>query len=177
MAEPEAWLRGPVEGISAQLQPVAHALVQAREDLREHVPGVPRDDLWRSPGGAASVGYHLVHLTGSLDRLFTYARGEALTPEQRVALDRERTGAWRPDAAELLARVEAGFDRAFDQLRATADPQLDQPREVGRARLPATVRGLLFHAAEHTTRHVGQVITTLKIMQGWGGAGGLAAPD
>jgi uncharacterized damage-inducible protein DinB len=177
MAEPEAWLRGPVEGISAQLQPVAHALLQAREDLREQIPSLPQDEMWGTPGGAASVGFHLVHLAGSLDRLFTYARGEALSPEQRAALERERTGSWRPAAGELLNWVEMGFDRAMEQLRSTPDSVLDLPREVGRARLPATVRGLLFYGAEHTTRHVGQVITTLKIMQGWGGARRMAAPD
>jgi hypothetical protein len=39
---------------------------------------------------------------------------------------------------------------------------------VGRARLPSTVFGLLFHVAEHTQRHAGQAITTAKIVRGLG---------
>lgn len=164
MAEPEAWLRGPVEGVSSQLQPVAHALLQAQEDLREWIPSLTLATLWSSPGSAAPVGFHLLHLEGSLDRLLTYARGEPLSEAQREALERERSGRWRPGATELLARVEEGIDRALAQVRGTPDVELDRVREVGRARLPATTRGLLFHAAEHTTRHVGQIITTVKAL-------------
>jgi hypothetical protein len=40
----------------------------------------------------------------------------------------------------------------------------DQPRYVGRKRLPTTVGGLLVHLADHTQRHVGQTITTAKVI-------------
>ena len=85
---PDAWLRGPVPGVPDELQPVAHALLQAREDIPRVADAVPRQALWHRPGGAASAGYHLRHLTGSLDRLVTYARGEPLSDTQRDALAR-----------------------------------------------------------------------------------------
>jgi uncharacterized damage-inducible protein DinB len=159
---PEVWLRGPVPDVDVLLQPVAHALLQAREDVARVVPGVPPDALWRRPGNAASVGFHVRHLAGSLDRLLTYARGEALTDEQMAAARTEvledRT------AMALVQAFDEAVERALAQVRATPPGSLTDPREVGRARLPSTVLGLLFHAAEHTTRHVGQLITTARVV-------------
>jgi hypothetical protein len=162
---PEVWLRGPVPGVGPGVQPVAHALLQAREDVGRILTGATRDQLWTAPGDAASAGFHLLHLAGSLDRLFTYARGEVLSPEQLDDLRREKEGSHRPGPDDIRDRVVRTIDAAMDQLRATREELLDQPRPVGGARLPSTVRGLLFHAAEHTTRHVGQAITTLRIVR------------
>jgi uncharacterized damage-inducible protein DinB len=164
--EPEPWLRGPVPGVPPLLQPVAHALLQAVEDVRRVVTPLDRDALWARPAGAASVGFHVRHAAGSLDRLFTYARGEPLSGEQRAALVRETAPDAQGDAvaAELVAAFEAQVERAFAQLRETREERLTDAREVGRAKLPSTVLGLLFHAAEHTQRHVGQAITTAKIV-------------
>lgn len=144
--------------------PVAHALVQAREDIERVTAGTTVDELWQRPGGAAAAGYHLQHLAGSLDRLLTYARGEALSERQREALAREA----EPGAAVqlLAARAVEVIDRSLEQLRGTRAEGLLEGRGVGRAQLPSTVLGLLFHAAEHTTRHVGQLITTLKVVKG-----------
>ena len=161
---PEVWLRGPLPGYAPALMPVADALLQAREDVERVAAGASADELWQQPGGAASAGYHLQHLAGSLDRLFTYARGEQLDEAQRDALAREGTPAG--SGAEVVPAVLARIDHALAQLRRTSAGSLDAPREVGRARLPSTVLGLVFHAAEHTTRHAGQLITTLKIVRG-----------
>jgi hypothetical protein len=165
---PEPWLRGPVPDVPPLLQPVAHALLQAVEDVRRVVTPLGRDALWARPGGAASVGFHVRHAAGSLDRLFTYARSEALDESQRAALRRETAPEEQgnADAAELVAAFERQVERALAQLRATAEDGLMEKREVGRARLPSTVLGLLFHGAEHTQRHVGQTITTAKIVEG-----------
>jgi hypothetical protein len=166
--EPEPWLRGPVPDVAPLLQPVAHALIQALEDIRRVVTPLAHDALWARPGGAASVGFHVRHAAGSLDRLFTYARGEALSTTQLAALKRETA----PDeqgtaaAAELVAAFEAQVERALAQLRDTPVDRLTDRREVGRAKLPSTVLGLLFHGAEHTQRHVGQTIATAKVVQG-----------
>jgi hypothetical protein len=161
---PEVWLRGPVRGYAPMLMPIAHALLQAREDVARVAAEATAAELWQRPGGAASAGYHLQHLAGSLDRLFTYARGAPLDEGQRAALLREGTpGASGP---ELVPAVLARIDQALEQLRHTPVESLEAPREVGRARLPSTVLGLLVHAAEHTSRHVGQLITTLKVVRG-----------
>lgn len=160
-AQTEAWQRGPVEGFEPLLMPVVHSLIQAREDLERLIATVPPDHVWRRPGGAASIGFHVRHAGGALDRLFTYARGETLSDAQRAALNAEATPGDPPaPLPALVADVDRIIDAAFDQLRATPRTALLDDRKVGRAGLPATVLGLLFHAAEHTTRHVGQAITT-----------------
>jgi hypothetical protein len=112
------------------------------------------------------VGFHVRHATGSLDRLFTYARGESLSAEQRTFLANEaEPGASPPSAVVLVEDFERQVERALAQLRATAASTLLEARGVGRLRLPSTVLGLLVHTAEHTQRHVGQIITTAKIVQ------------
>jgi uncharacterized damage-inducible protein DinB len=163
---PEAWLRGPIDGVDAFLQPAAHALVQAREDLARAMVGIPTAALWERQNGAASLGFHIRHIAGSLDRLLTYARGAQLDDRQQAALTREAEPGTPPaDAATLVEQARNVIDAALAQLRATRREELLEPRAVGRARLPSTVLGLLFHAAEHTTRHVGQAITTAKLLR------------
>ncbi|MES1241680.1 MAG: DinB family protein [Acidobacteriota bacterium] len=163
---PEVWLRGPVAEIPPLLQPVAHALLQAVEDIRRATEPLTAGHLWARPGGAASVGFHVRHAAGSLDRLFTYARGEALSEEQRAWLAAEAEPGSSP--AELAHTFERQVERALEQLRDTPESTLRDARGVGRQQLPVTVLGLLFHAAEHTQRHVGQIVTTAKIVQGLG---------
>jgi uncharacterized damage-inducible protein DinB len=161
----EAWLRGPVDGIPPLLMPCAHALVQAQEDVQRVLGTLSTDQLWVKPGGAASVGFHVRHLGGALDRLFTYARGESLSEEQRRAKVDEDS-ATGLDANAVRAELAQAIDRAMRQLRATSEASLLDSRGVGRRRLPSNVIGLLFHAAEHTTRHAGQAITTARIVAG-----------
>lgn len=170
MSQPEAWMRGPVEGIPPLLMPVAHALIGAREDVAAAIDGLDAEVLWARPGGAASAGFHAMHLAGSLDRLFTYARGEALSDEQFAALAREQApGDPPPSAPELIRLVQAQVEKALAQLRATDESTLLEFRGVGRKQLPSNVLGLLFHAAEHTQRHVGQIVTTAKIARSGNG--------
>lgn len=164
MSEPEVWLRGAIGGVPAHLQPVAHSLLQCREELERLLTGMPAERIWRSPDNAASIGFHVRHAIGSLDRLFTYARGAMLSETQRQALAREPEPDLDLDADTLLAAVEAAVARAVDQLRDTRQDTLLDRRLVGRAQLPSTVVGLLFHAAEHTQRHVGQAVTTARFV-------------
>lgn len=163
MSNPEVWLRGPLSGYPVELMPVAHSLLQIREELDAIVPSLSPGDLSVKPAGAASLAFHLRHLAGSLDRLLTYARGESLTDAQSAALAAEEDDE-DVDGVELLEEVHQAIDRALDQLRATPVVTLDEPRAVGRAGLPSTVRGLLFHAAEHAQRHAGQIATTAKVV-------------
>jgi len=138
----------------------------ALEDCERAAASLTDEELWTSPGGAAPVGYHLGHLAGSTDRLLTYARGATLDERQRAALAAEAApGEPRPTASQLLAAWRAAVDAALAQLRATPEASLTDPRTVGRAQLPSTVLGLLFHAAEHASRHTGQVVTTARIVQ------------
>jgi uncharacterized damage-inducible protein DinB len=160
-------LRGPIAGIPALLQPVAHALIDADEDTRKALAGLTAEQLNRRPGSAASAAYHVKHAMGSLDRLFTYARGEALSEEQTAALAAERTMHERTfEPRSLAVEFSAAIERAHEQLRATKESELLTVRLVGRAKLPSNTIGLLVHAAEHTARHVGQLMTTAKVVQG-----------
>lgn len=166
-SQPEPWLRGPVDGISAWLQPAAHAFIMAREDTENAVSNLTDGQLWAKPGGAASIAFHLAHLAGATDRLLTYARGERLNDTQKAALARESAlETAKPSLAELLDGWRTAVDRALAQLAATPEAALAEPRLVGRAQLPSTVLGLLFHAAEHASRHTGQIVTTAKILKG-----------
>lgn len=163
---PEAWLTGPVAGVAPLLQPVAHALMNALEQMKEAVRGLNPGQLSTRPGGAASIAYHVTHAAGSLDRLFTYARGESLSDEQRAALRAENAAESRnATEAELVGELERAVERAMAQLRNTSDQVLLEQRGVGRAQLPSTVLGVLFHGGEHTARHAGQIVTTARIVR------------
>ena len=167
VTRPEVWLRGPVPGVRAELMPVVHSLLQVGEDIEGAAALLSNAELWATPGGAASVGFHLKHIAGSLDRLLTYARGEGLTAEQRVALAEEKQAGEPPlDVQSLVGSTQQVIGRALEQIRATPVSWLHDVRRVGRAGLPSTVLGLLFHAAEHAQRHAAQIITTTKIVTG-----------
>jgi uncharacterized damage-inducible protein DinB len=139
----------------------------ALEDVQVAARGIHPDDLWAELGGAASVGFHLAHLSGATDRLLTYARGERLSEAQKrqLAAERPDPGA-RPSVDELLAAWRSTVGSAMRQLSQTSEESLLTTRLVGRAQLPSTVLGLVFHAAEHASRHTGQVVTTCKILRG-----------
>lgn len=162
---PEVWLRGPVPGVPALLQPVAHALLQAREEVTALMSDFPEALLWEQPAGVASVGFHLQHLTGVIDRLFTYASGQALSLQQLKVLTAEGVTNSAILVNDLIQAFHEQVDLAIAQLQHTSESSLTTARGVGRARLPSTVIGLLTHAAEHTMRHTGQLMVTVKIVQ------------
>jgi uncharacterized damage-inducible protein DinB len=162
----EVWLRGPVENIPSLLQPVGHALLQAREEVNQIVADFPDAYLWQKPAGVASVGFHLQHLTGVLDRLFTYARGESINEEQLKALSSEgKAVEGKNSVVELVQLFDAQVEKAIAQLSVTNEETLTEQRLVGRSRIPSTVLGLLVHAAEHTMRHTGQLYVTVKVIK------------
>ncbi len=163
--ERHIWLTGPVYGIPPLLVPVAHSLLQAREDAARAIAGIQQEILWKKPNNAAPAGFHLFHAAHALDRLMTYARGESLQEAQQRAIALERSADLDVDPDFLLELLDLTIDRALLQLRCTSESTLLKGRMVGSARLPSNVLGLLYHASEHTTRHVGQLITTLKVVQ------------
>jgi hypothetical protein len=165
MSPTEAWLRGPIEGVPSLLMPAAHALAHAREDATSALVDLEPGQIWMDVG-AASVGFHVRHLAGALDRLLTYARGESLSEAAKRAMQAEGDPGDPPaDAATLIGEVSAAVERALAQLRSTSTDSLLEPRGVGRKQLPSTVVGLLFHAAEHAARHAGQAMTTARIVR------------
>ncbi len=160
----EVWLRGALPDVPPLLQPVAHALLQAEEELNEYMQDFPEALLWQKPADVASVGFHLQHLTGVLDRIFTYARGESLKEHQLQALKVEGIANDPITVNQLVEAFNKQVEKAISQLKSTDEQTLTEVRGVGRAKIPSTVIGLLFHAAEHTTRHLGQLLVTSKVV-------------
>jgi uncharacterized damage-inducible protein DinB len=160
---PEYWLRGPLPGIPPLLQPVAHALLQARDEVTTILQNFDEALLWQKPAGVASVGFHLQHLSGVLDRLFAYARGQSLLPDQLQQLKAEGKEAPEITVQQLVQAFQQQVEKALDQLRHTDETTLLEARKVGRAGLPSTALGLLVHAAEHTMRHTGQLLVTVRV--------------
>ena len=143
MSQPEAWLLGRVEGVSDAMMPVAHSLVQARRELLMLKEELITTEFLASPGGAASIGFHIAHINGSLDRLFSYARGEQLTRSQRNYLKHEDAVAHNTEINELIMAARDRIDHCLEHLTTIPDEQLYEPRPVGRDELPSTVIGLL----------------------------------
>jgi len=162
----EVWQRGPSPEFITVLQPIAHALLQAREEINEYMQQFPVELLWLRPANMASVGFHLQHLSGVLDRVFTYARAEKLTDfqfEQLYEEGKDSTEGYSINS--LVERFNKQVDLALQQLKYTDEAILGDYRGVGRTGLPSTVIGLLFHAAEHTMRHVGQLMVTAAVVK------------
>ena len=162
MTGPEPWLRGPIEGVPPHLMPVFHSFQMVREDLAHYTEDLSTEDVWRRTGSLPSLGFHLRHIAHSVDRLVTYLCGDQLSDAQIATLKQEA----EPGAtlAELLADIHANLSNAERRIRSIGPGMLNEPRTIGKKRLPSTVLGLLVHVAEHTQRHLGQAITTAKLV-------------
>ena len=163
MAETEWWQRGPIDGVADVLQPVAHILLQVRESVGELVDGLTEEQWNARPANVASAAFHVRHMAGVIDRLFTYARGESLSDAQFAALRAEKSPVGPSDVPLVLDALHRQVDRAIDELRAVDVATLGDFRPIGRAKLPSTVIGCLVHGAEHAMRHVGQLSVTARI--------------
>ena len=164
MAELEYWLRGPVPGVLGLLQPVAHALLQVQSEIHNALSGFPAEYLWKKPAGVASVGFHLQHIPGVVDRLFSYANQRELTDIQKEYLDEEGKENKEKSIDDLLSHLEKTIQSAIEELKSIDETILLEQRGVGRKKIPSNVLGLLFHAAEHAQRHTGQLLVTAKIV-------------
>lgn len=163
--QPEVWMRGPLPGIPALVQPVAHALLQAQEEIHEMMNDLQLDLLWQRPVGIASPAFHLQHIAGVLNRLFTYADGKPLTAQQLEYLKAEGVQTDGITVTSLLAHFDAQITACINYLKAVDEATLTEHRGVGRQQLPSTVLGLLFHSAEHTMRHTGQLHVTIRVLK------------
>src|SRR5260370_27106974 len=144
--------------VPTHVMPVFHSFPQVREDLARHTAGLSRDQVWRRVEPLPALGFQLRHIAGSVDRLTTYVMGGELSEAQLAVLGDEATSG--DSLEDLLAAVDASLHAAEERIRTLPPASLDEPRFVGKKRLPSTVLGLLVHIAEHTQRHLGQAITT-----------------
>jgi len=158
----EPWLSGSYTEIPAAGRAVLHALDLAHEDITKWTTGLTDSEVHSLPLGLPSVAFHLKHIARSVDRILSYAEGGQITAEQIAALKAEQGG--DESLAELLAEVEESFSNASGRIRELAAADLNTPRFVGRKQLPTSLGGALIHVADHTQRHVGQVVTTAKVL-------------
>ncbi|MEZ5355636.1 MAG: DinB family protein [Bryobacteraceae bacterium] len=162
----ERWLGGPLPGVDPLLAPIFYSFEQTRLELRLHSEGLTPVELWRKPFGLTPAGFHIRHIGGAADRLSTYLRGESLSDGQLAFMKLEsQPGASR---AELLGDLDAHLGRCEAIVRLIDPASLREPRTVGRKKLPTTVNGLIVHIAEHTLRHLGQAITTMRLVRAAG---------
>lgn len=162
---PEVWLRGPIDDLPDLIQPVAFALMQARDEVEAMMQDFPDELLWEKVAGMASPGFHLHHMAGVLDRMFTYANNKDLTDDQLTYL----TSEGQPEAGVTTIKLMRTFSLAVElslrQLGRVNEDTLTDYRGVGRKNLPSTLMGLLVHMAEHTMRHTGQLLVTVNVLK------------
>ena len=161
----EFWLAGPIPNIPDGLQPAAHALLQSDRELKKYTADFPKELLWAKVAGRASVGFHMNHLTGVLDRMLTYAKDESLTEEQFTFLKQEGAFNLESEVEDLREQFSLKVTEALAYFKTIPEQTLTEKRFVGRKKLPSTVIGLLFHAAEHSQRHIGQLLVTVSVLK------------
>ncbi len=162
----EVWQRGPIENVPALLQPVAHALLEVGEEVHIIMEDFTESLLWEKPAGVASPAFHLKHIHGVIDRLFTYARKDLLTKEQMHALSLE--GEVENNSLsmkQMISDLDKRIFLAVEELKTINVETLSEERGVGRKQIPTTLMGLYFHAVEHSMRHVGQLLVTVKVLK------------
>ena len=160
---PEPWLRGTLGHVDPVQRAVLHALELAKEDLQKWCGDLTDEELNARPGDIAPVAFHLRHIARSTDRLLTYAENRSLNPEQIAVMKQELDpGATRES---LFEELNTGLQSAAERILSIPPEWLSEPRVVGRQQMPTTVAGLVVHVGDHAQRHVGQAITTAKIVK------------
>lgn len=159
---PEPWLRGTLADVAPLQRAVLHALEHAEEDLARWCGDLTDEQINARPADIAPIAFHIRHIGRATDRLLTYAEGNPLTPEQISAMKSELVLDATRD--QLFAELNHSLNQAATRIRSFSAEDLNQPRTVGRRQMPTTVAGLVVHVADHAQRHVGQAITTAKIV-------------
>lgn len=162
-APPEPWLRGTLAEVPAVIRAVLHALELAREDVHRWCDPLTDDEVNARQSGLPSIAFQINHIAGSLDRMVTYAEGRELSPEQLHEVEGEVD--FVSPKEPLCRKLDAALERSRQRLLAFSGTDLEQSRAVGRKRLPSSIGGLIVHIADHTQRHVGQVVTTAQVIR------------
>jgi uncharacterized damage-inducible protein DinB len=158
----EPWLRGTFAELDGVTRGVLHALDLAGEDVTKWCSSLNDAEFNARPFGLAPLAFHIRHIARSLDRLLSYAEGTQLDDSQKTALRTELDDGATREA--VLAEFQSALRTSALRVRAFSPEHYDTPRGVGRAMLPTTIGGLLVHCADHTQRHVGQAVTTAKLI-------------
>jgi hypothetical protein len=158
----EPWMRGYLRDLDPIQAAVLYSFRHAQEDIAEWIRRIPEEDLWMRFGNLASAGFHVRHIAGSVDRLVTYATGLQLSEEQMTELKAESSSGGT--LLQLLEHLDGTLKKASDTIRSLDPATYREIREIGRKRIPVPLGTLLVHIAEHTQRHVGELIMTVKVI-------------
>jgi hypothetical protein len=158
----EPWLRGTLSNLPVVQRALLHSLDMAEEDTAKWCGGLDDRELHARPFQLPSAAFQLRHIARSLDRFCCYAEGTPLSPEQFTALAGEMAESGSRDA--IFSELQDSIEKTRQRLDTIIRQPLDLVVSIGRQGLPTTLAGLLIHAAEHTQRHVGQAITTAKVI-------------
>jgi len=154
-------MRGIVPGLDPVIGHLLRASEHIREDLEHAIAPLNRDQLWATPQGMTSAGFHAKHLAGSTERLCTYLEGEQLNADQLAQMKLESAGEESP--VELITAVKEALARYEELVQSLTPDCFGEVREIGRKRLQTTAISLAIHIAEHGQRHVGQAISAAKL--------------
>jgi uncharacterized damage-inducible protein DinB len=160
---PEPWLRVTHPELPVIVRAVVHALELAKEEVDRWCGDLTDAQVNARPQGIEPVAFQLRHLGRSLDRLLTYAEGKQLSNGQVELLQSETVGI--SSREEVFAEWNAAFHNGIRRLLRFSDTDMDEPRGVGKKQLQTTAGGILIHIADHAQRHVGQMITTVKMVR------------
>jgi uncharacterized damage-inducible protein DinB len=158
----EPWLSGTLTDLPVVQRAVMHSLQMAEEDTSKWCGAFDDHELHARPFQLPSIAFQLRHIARGLDRFCCYAEGLPLTELQLQALSTEMDPSGTRES--IFKELSGSLETTRHRLDAIIRRPLDQPIKIGRKALPTTLAGLLIHAAEHTQRHVGQAITTAKVI-------------
>lgn len=162
VAAVEPWLRGTHGELDAVVRQFVHSMEQTGEDMERWCAGLSDQEMNARPHGLPPVAFHLRHMARSLDRLLSYAEGTQLDATQTAKMKTEMDeGA---TTGGVLTELKEALVDSKRRARAFSPERYNEERGVGRKMLPTSVGGLLVHCAEHTQRHLGQAITTAKVV-------------
>jgi uncharacterized damage-inducible protein DinB len=160
--QPEPWLRGTHGELDAIVRQFVHSMEQVEEDSGHWCAGLSDAELNARPMDLPPVAFHLRHMVRSLDRLLSYAEGTQLDATQLTGLKSEMDAG--ATTADVLRELRSGVAEAKQRAKAFNPDQYNEDRGIGRKMLPTSIGSILVHCAEHTQRHLGQAITTAKVL-------------
>jgi uncharacterized damage-inducible protein DinB len=158
----EPWLSGTLTDLPVVQRALLHSLQMAEEDTSRWCGALDDHELHARPFQLPSIAFQLRHIARSLHRFCCYAEGVPLSAQQLQALATEMDPSGTRET--IFKELRESLETTRQRLDAIIRQPLDQPIKIGRKALPTTLAGLLIHAAEHTQRHVGQAITTAKVI-------------
>src|SRR5688572_11329217 len=108
----EPWIAGHFSRLTPIPRLLCCSLEHSLADIAKWTDPLSNEQLWTPQANVGTVGFQLRHISGSVDRLLTYARKETLSPEQLAVLHEEsQPGATKSELLEAVAAAYAAATR------------------------------------------------------------------